>query len=299
LAASTAGGSGAAADSAAPAGGLQAAQQAMQRQQFAEAIQILSRVVAEQPDSAVAHFKLANCYAVSGKPDEALNHFTRAVELAPGNVDYRGARGVFHSGQKRHDAAISDFTAALEIDPTDFRLFNQRGLAHAAKRDYDKALADFDQVLAMNPRFAEGSNNRGLAKMRQGDGDGALKDFTTCLQLDPNSISGYSNRAALFAAVDQPAKAVADLNQAIARNRFNPLYYQRRQAALGRLGKTAEAHLDAQRIEWLKKLVAANQTIAKNPQDAAGYAERAAHFAAASETRAALADFGRAITLAP
>src|SRR5690606_27195582 len=91
LAASTAGSSAGAADASAPAGGLQAAQQAMQRQQFAEAIEILSRVVVEQPDSAVAHFKLANCYAVSGKPDEALNHFTRAVELAPGNVDYRGA----------------------------------------------------------------------------------------------------------------------------------------------------------------------------------------------------------------
>lgn len=159
-----------------PAGGLQAAQTAMQQRQFDQAIGILTKVVADQPGSAVAHFKLANCYAATGKADEALIHFSKAVEAAPDNVEYRGARGVFHAGRNEHDAAISDFTAALQIDPTDFRVFNQRGLAHAAKQEYDAALADFDQVLNMNPRFAEGYNNRGFARMQKGNGDGALQE---------------------------------------------------------------------------------------------------------------------------
>lgn len=281
------------------ADGLQAAQQAMQQRNFEPAIGILTKVIADQPDSAIAHFKLANCYSVTGKSDEALTHFSAAVAAAPENVEYRGARGVYHAARGEHDAALSDFSAALEIDPTDFRLFNQRGLAHASKQNFDNALADFDQVLAMNPRFAEGYNNRGFAKMKQGDGDGALQDFTACLRLNPDSLSAYSNRAALFMAANKPLNTISDLNQAIARNKFNPQYYERRQTALRKLGKTAEANLDAQRIVWLKELADWNVEVAKDSQNGESYAKRAAHFASANERRAALADFAQAIAIAP
>ena len=55
--------------------------------------------------------------ARSGKADEALAEFERALALDPYNVQALYGRGLIHQGEKKHQQAIEDFSAANGLKP--------------------------------------------------------------------------------------------------------------------------------------------------------------------------------------
>ena len=55
--------------------------------------------------------------AKSGKTEEALAEFNRAIELDPNNAQALYGRGLLYQGDKQHQLAIDDFTAANGLKP--------------------------------------------------------------------------------------------------------------------------------------------------------------------------------------
>ena len=66
-----------------------------------------------------------------------------------------------------------------------------------------------------------------------------------------------------------------------------------------KLEKFREARADAARIEWLAGLVRINRQVTRAPTDPAGYLARGRYFEAGGERQAAIADYTRAVQIAP
>lgn len=85
---------------------------------------------------------------------EAVEHYTRAIELDGTNAIYVANRAQAEIKLEQYGAAISDCDRALELDPTYFKALYRRGVAKSMLLRYKDAYDDFAAVLKMKPSDA-------------------------------------------------------------------------------------------------------------------------------------------------
>ena len=91
--------------------------------------------------------------------------------------------------QGRFEAALDKFTKAEQVAPGNATTLNMIGLCHMRLENYDQALSSFDQALALIPAFTDARNNRGATYLAMGQYRMAEVDFTEVL-----SDSTYPHR---------------------------------------------------------------------------------------------------------
>ena len=89
----------------------------------------------------------------TGKPEKALKHFNRAIEIDPTRPDgYLGRANVLNTiGQ--FEEALIDYNRAIEMEPTIAEAFINRGIAHSQLGQYEKAIADYEKGLELDPEI--------------------------------------------------------------------------------------------------------------------------------------------------
>ena len=86
-------------------------------------------------------------------------------------------RGVANDSSGRFNEAISDYSKALEIDPGFAAAYNNRGIAYELIGQYDRAIYDYSKFIDLNPTDAVAYSNRGIAYFFNKDFDNAWKDI--------------------------------------------------------------------------------------------------------------------------
>jgi tetratricopeptide (TPR) repeat protein len=143
--------------------------------------------------------------------DQALEDFSRAVEIDPkyAKAWYNRANVFDETGV--FDRAIDDFTRAIEIEPHYTMAYNNRGLTYRHKGDYEKAIADFTTALDLDPNYAKAYNNRGMVLAQVGEHPRAIDDFTRAVRIDPKNQAAYFNRAVSYYQIGDFERSRADV----------------------------------------------------------------------------------------
>jgi len=116
------------------------------------AIAQLRAVVRQQPNSAEAHFALAQACFNANNYSEAEAEFKRVVELRP---QYNAARfdlGMVYLAEKRPDDAKATFTQMLAQNANDADAHYGIGLALADEEKYQAAIEEFKTALRLGPQ---------------------------------------------------------------------------------------------------------------------------------------------------
>ena len=87
----------------------------------------------------------------------------------------------------RFGEAVDQFSKAIELDPSSHTLFSNRSGALAALGRYDAALVDAEATIAINPSWAKGFSRKGAALYGLGRYDDALMTYEAGLAADPSS----------------------------------------------------------------------------------------------------------------
>ena len=124
-----------------------------------EAIGLFGRVVQLTPDSAVAHFNLANTYMLKQMRPEAVAGYQQTLRLQPTHV------------VAYHNLAI---------------LFNEL-------RQPDPAVEVCEKGLTLDPRSASLCENLAFALHSQGRGEEAIGWYRRSIELEPDRSVGYGN----------------------------------------------------------------------------------------------------------
>ena len=90
---------------------------------------------------------------------EAIEHYSKAIELSPFVASYYYYRGLawFRKGNK--EKAIEDFDRVIVLDSRWRFAYVYRGLCHVKKEQYEKALSDYKQALSLKHDDATIHNN--------------------------------------------------------------------------------------------------------------------------------------------
>ena len=100
---------------------------------------------------------------------------------------------------RQYDKAIEAFSEAIDMIPGDAEAYNYRGIARAYQKDYDGAIEDYSAALKIRPGYAEALNNRGFTWVKKGILDKALADFSRAIELEPNFLDAYISKAWILA----------------------------------------------------------------------------------------------------
>lgn len=159
------------------------------------------------------------CASISGNPDLAIQHCTRAIESGR----YSGEnlfklhynRGIEWAAKGDHDRAIADYDAAIRLNPRNSDAYYNRGTAWGNKGDHDRAIADYDVAIKLNPKDPTVYSGRAFELVAKGDLTRALADYDTANQLEPKSAGVLLARGrARFYSGDY-LRAVSDLEQSL------------------------------------------------------------------------------------
>jgi tetratricopeptide (TPR) repeat protein len=152
-------------------------------------------------DTGVLFFK-------QGQYPEAIDKFSRLIEIAPGNPDAYKNRGVCYMKQEKYDAAISDFEKARELFPELKGLYSNLGVAWYYKKEYEKAIQQHDIEIGMNPENFIAHFNRALCLVELQRDKDALNALDKALDLKPDFYWALCYRGDLLARTGEIEKAI-------------------------------------------------------------------------------------------
>ncbi len=233
------------------------------------------------------YIRLGNNASDSQKYEDAIDLYTKAIQLDNNFYQAYNNRGVAYYELSEYPKAIDDYNMALEINPNFAEVYNNRGNAYNELSEYPKAIDDYNMALEINPNYAEAYNNRGVVFYDLTEHQKAIDDFNMAIKINPNYAEAYNNRGVAFYDLTEYQKAIDDYNIAIEINpNYAEAYYNR-----------GVAFYDL--TEYQKAIDDYNMAIEINPNDSEAYNNRGNAYNKLSEHQKAIDDFTMAIEINP
>jgi Flp pilus assembly protein TadD len=151
-----------------------------------------------RPD-APGHNNLGAALLQSGRVDDAILHFRKAVALQPGYAEAHDNLGIALSQIGQVNEAIREFQRALAIRPDHAESHYNLGLVLSMNGRADEAIVHLEKSLAAEPNDAAAHANLGVALVRKGRFHEATAHFETSLRLQPDNADTCKNLAWLLA----------------------------------------------------------------------------------------------------
>ncbi|RKU43498.1 Hsp90 cochaperone [Coniochaeta pulveracea] len=104
---------------------------------------------------------------------------------------------------KNFDQAVEYFTKAIELAPENHILYSNRSAAYASKKDWAKALEDAEKTTQIKPDWPKGWSRKGAALYGEGNLVGAQDAYEQGLKVDPNNAGIKKDLESVKRAIEQ------------------------------------------------------------------------------------------------
>lgn len=192
----------------------------------------LFEALVKQSDEKVAEARgvLEQVLKTTGQPNyqKAIGILDAALELHPRNHEAFVLRGNARRDQLLLDEAIDDYTKAIELEPSQARAaYEGRAVCLELQRDYDRAMQDYSQIIADHPENDHAHNMRGAALLKkrpqglllkEADFAAAVRDFNDALRLNEHNFHARTNLGKAYSDQRQYPEAIKCFTMALASN---------------------------------------------------------------------------------
>jgi serine/threonine protein kinase/Tfp pilus assembly protein PilF len=121
------------------------------------------RALIIDPNLADGHLALGYCYYYAGRDyDLALEEFTRALTIQPGNSELLSAVAYVKRRQGEWPETLDLLQQAVTLDPRSISKSANLVISNTYMRRYDAALNEIDRILSLYPDFAWGWGTKAL-----------------------------------------------------------------------------------------------------------------------------------------
>jgi tetratricopeptide (TPR) repeat protein len=159
---------------------LQQANEAIDKMDFAAALDPLQKYIAQRSEEPYPHFQLGYAYAGLKRAEDAKREFSRAIALDPKMAAAYQNLGLVQM-ESDPAAAASAFLHAAELQPAESRPRFLAGFAleHAGK--LPEAIEQYRASIAISPKDYEAHFALGRALLRSSDAAGAEEQFRAAI----------------------------------------------------------------------------------------------------------------------
>lgn len=192
---------------------------------YAQAIQDFTRAINLNSQLDDAYHYRGEAYFRIRRYSNALEDFDKAIKLDPrqSSASYH-LRGLVKYNLKLYKEAIVDYDQAIKIAYSDETYFVDRAKAYLKLKRYNRALKDCNRALRISNTYAYALNVRGLIKAAQDKPTAASEDLMAAIQNAKNDPKEYNYRNSLadfYRDSRQTEKAIEEYSAAIHLNPRN------------------------------------------------------------------------------
>lgn len=188
---------------------------ALARKEPKDAVGYLRAALALRPEAVVVCNNLALALKATGKLDEAIDCYERAIQIDPRYAPAHSNLGVALKANKQPEKALECYLRAVEIDPSFAPAHNNLGNALKGRGDLAKAIEHYEQAARLDREFFEPRYNLGLVKAAQGKSDEAIAYYRDALRIAPKSYQAHNNIGTVLLAQGRLDEAIRHFRQAI------------------------------------------------------------------------------------
>ena len=106
--------------------------------------------------------------------------------------------------EKKYKEALDCYTKAIELDPNDPILYSNRSAMHLNLHEYNEALTDADKAISIKPEYGKAYLRKGKALEGQSKPDEALKVYKLGLEKESNNAQLLEASSQLEASMNNP-----------------------------------------------------------------------------------------------
>ncbi len=206
-----------------------------------EAMAHLLKALELHPNQADAHNNIGLLLTRLGRTDEAMAHLLKALELRPSHPDAHNNLGILLANSGRPDEAMVHYQKALELHPNHAEVHYNLGDLLAGMGRTDEAKAHYQRALKLNPNYADAHNNLGLLFAKMERPDEAMVHFQMALRLNPNHANAHNNLGVMLAQMGRTDEAITHYRRAWEMNPVDLDHLENLVFALVKRGRLADA----------------------------------------------------------
>ncbi|MEW6363009.1 MAG: sulfatase-like hydrolase/transferase [Acidobacteriota bacterium] len=195
---------------------IREAQKQIRGRRFETAIPMLERVVASEPDNAVALLFLANGYLGMEDYGRAIATYRRYLELVPQSAYAHHWIAIAAVRLGDRERALAEEEAAIAIDRRFVDSYVMKGGVLASMGRYAEAVKALTEAVEIDPDNAGLMNDLGAVYMEWGKLREAEETFLAITRLDPKYAPAYTSLGIIRVALGDPEHAIDYFNRALA-----------------------------------------------------------------------------------
>ena len=155
-------------------------------------LEALKQNVVHRPESHAARAELADAYKAFGMFAEAEQEFLKALELDPGNFDYKLALCVDYSEWNKVDQSVECYKDVVKRKQHHV-LYWSLGLMYERQGNMEQAIATYQKSLELKPEFTFALYGLATAYVKQGRNQEAVPLLQKMLEVEPKNV--FANHA--------------------------------------------------------------------------------------------------------
>ncbi|GAB5404462.1 MAG: tetratricopeptide repeat protein [Aureliella sp.] len=216
-----------------------------------EGLAFLKTATSLKPAEAMFFYNYATALRAAGKPQEAVNAFSKCVELDPKHSDAQNALVDLLLKHKNYDAAIAQLNRIVNARPGDAAGFKKLGEALHAKKKHAEAAKVLRRACDLSPGDAAMQHQLGLCLQAAGERDAAIDAYRKSLELKEDLAAAHNNLAIVLADKGDTQEAVTHYERAL---QLKPDLFQTRCNLGGLLRKNGDLDSSIKCLEEAVKL---------------------------------------------
>ncbi|HUT29688.1 MAG TPA: tetratricopeptide repeat protein [Sedimentisphaerales bacterium] len=180
-----------------------------------QAIEHYQKALKLRPRSAEVYTNLGNALMDLHKTDEAIEQYKKAVSLAPdlAVAHHNLARALAQSGANTE--AVTEYREAVRLKPDYVEAWSNLGLELAQQGAHEEAVECYNKAIELEPDNIIAHGRLGLALASLGRDDQAIEQFQIVLKARPDDFEMYFNLGFLLERQGKTDEAIKEYRRAL------------------------------------------------------------------------------------
>lgn len=196
------------------------------RRDFQQAIELISKAIALNPDVPTYHSNMGIMLRAIGDKEAAIGSYRRATELDPGfGAAYYNMGNLYRELQKPQEA-ITAYKHSLKLQPENVMVHYNLGLTQLEEQLFAESAATFVSAIKLKPDLADAHNNLGNALREMGKIDQAFQCYKRAISINPKHSQAFFNLGNTERIMGNMGESIAYLKKALEINPNNLSIYR-------------------------------------------------------------------------
>lgn len=192
---------------------------------YEEVLKLLSSKTLLKHNNPSLYVLKAHTLQLLNRQEEAVQNYSKAIELNNKYFDAYVNRGVIYSQMNKNEEALKDFNKAVEINDKNPAPYINKAILYKKLKNNLAAEVNYEIAIKLNRKDPEAYYNRGLYHSESGNYKEAVKDFSKAIHLDNNFSDAYISRGSCYVNLKKYQEALADFDKAIKLNPKSSIAY--------------------------------------------------------------------------